>query len=1710
MSAFRAWLCAIRPPTIAPLVGDEAAVEDAELEQSWDQIEEAGVLVEPNARVIGAAEDVEEISADDHGNVQIPVPAPAPRQPSQAERDAHDATHIFYRSWCPHCVYGRRPSTQHRSRLRSDKRSVPLFCADYASARDAEDEEYAQLFIGRLYPAMSLNRIMFGTVCDSKGGEDAAVISRLATFFKETGIWKLVYKTDQESSIKVLVDAALRQTGRSGVFEAYESVPEYSAVGSSQSNGRAERAVQTVVDQIRTLKSALESRLDKRLPADHAVFRWLVEHTVSLINRFKVHEDGQTAYQALHGQRASEKVVEFGEQVFFSVPKRLRSKLCRRWRLGTYLGVVNSSNEHYVGLSNGNVVKARSVCRVVERSRWPATAVFKVIGTPSRMTPVGPEDIHPDIEQLQDPHVDRDHEDRLLAEGEHVRAEAHQSRERVWKAQPRITAKDHRAYGYTPGCPRCDDLQQRLFKTSKEHSQECRLRIYLSWKDNDDPKYLLVKHLIEPDDKKRNEPAVVNLDDDTHRRRSGSAQVEPDEPEPPERSQGSGLMTPPGRPWDEVGDGAEQEMQQIDAEIPDAVFDDPPPPLYSPFSPDGSPDQEMGESNPDAMVDALLADDKEQDRIIEDYLVILGVEKADARNHVCAMRSTRAAATFSEVYGGGSIVECANRSRRGLNIKGLRALDLRTAKPDGTPWDFSKRADRQKARQLIDEDDPDWLIGSPPCTAFSTWNFAMNYPKMSKDKVRDAIAAGRVHLNFVVSLYRKQMYKGKYFLHEHPATALSWKEDTVLALLKSPLVHTVVADQCMYGLTSPVDGNSSKRLPAMKPTRFMTNSLFMQAQLGKRCDHSHSHQQLVGGRARDAAFYPLPLVEAILQGIANQADDDHRARLEIEEKIATVNAVVMSAGTIPAATNPFLTSSCPRVSGGVLPISYQPECFKAKYIDEYTGEVLEPELIQAAIVEELNYFNERVWQIETRENMLKVPDHVFVRSRWINCNKGDANNPDIRARLVACEVNKGDKQDHYFASTPPLEAKKLLFAQYARERSRNGQPLRLSFIDVRKAYFNGMPKRPLYMAFPKEMGLPSNLVAKQVRCVYGTRDAGAIWEDTYRGALEEMGFASGNASPCCFYHQERHLSVVVHGDDFTTLGLDGDLDWFETELARNFELKLRGRLGEGTTDTELRILNRVVSITKDGLVYEADPRHSDLLVTSLGLTAANSTLTPGVKEHQADYELERLHESEASTDLKGNPLPDKEEADAICALSGYQDKSLEPTGAHEARKANTRVSRKMCFNDDVQCFDVTAYSVVFGVHPRFLVATKDGFKSAPMDLDPFTSKSGTVMEARRKRHLETHNFVDAARYRLKILQKLLLVGSHFLCSVSRPQNWTKDSSCHDCIAPTDFHTSHDTAFDTLPAFLGQRPSAQSKSQSRKFSASHVPGARCSSTFESGSRLTAVRTPKAYKPPGGQRAGAKAVKKIEQTSNSFKLAPEDATTFRALSARGNYLSQDRADIGFATKELCREFSAPTKDSQNRLKRLCRYLAGRPRVVHLFPWGTGSQEDGVLEVFVDTDFAGCKNTRRSTSGGICLLNGSNIRQWSKTQTTLALSSGEAELHGINAGIAQGLGLKSIAADLGFSLHIKVHTDASAAIGMCRRRGLGKVRHLDVADLWAQEKVRTKAIELCKIAGVDNPADMMTKHLDRATLDKHMSRVNMFSRDGRPACAPAAAGC
>ena len=131
---------------------------------------------------------------------------------------------------------------------------------------------------------------------------------------------------------------------------------------------------------------------------------------------------------------------------------------------------------------------------------------------------------------------------------------------------------------------------------------------------------------------------------------------------------------------------------------------------------------------------------------------------------------------------------------------------------------------------------------------------------------------------------------------------------------------------------------------------------------------------------------------------------------------------------------------------------------------------------------------------------------------------------------------------------------------------------------------------------------------------------------------------------------------------------------------------------------------------------------------------------------------------------------------------------------------------------------------------------------------------------------------------------------------------------------------------------------------------------------------------------------------------------------------------------------------------------------------------------------------------------------IRTWSSTQPSVTLSSGEAEFYGLVKASGAGLGHQSLVKDLGLRLPVCVWTDSSAALGIATRSGLGKLRHLETHTLWVQEKVRTGAIAVRKVAGEVNPADLFTKHLP--SKDKIHQLTALFGceyREGRAALAP-----
>ena len=106
------------------------------------------------------------------------------------------------------------------------------------------------------------------------------------------------------------------------------------------------------------------------------------------------------------------------------------------------------------------------------------------------------------------------------------------------------------------------------------------------------------------------------------------------------------------------------------------------------------------------------------------------------------------------------------------------------------------------------------------------------------------------------------------------------------------------------------------------------------------------------------------------------------------------------------------------------------------------------------------------------------------------------------------------------------------------------------------------------------------------------------------------------------------------------------------------------------------------------------------------------------------------------------------------------------------------------------------------------------------------------------------------------------------------------------------------------------------------------------------------------------------------------------------------------------------------------------------------------------------------------------GTALKAWSKTQPLIALSSGESELGAVVRASAEALGLKAVLADFGIDVGISLSTDATAAIGIVHRQGLGRVRHLACADLWVQQRIMNRELQVGKVGTRSNCADLMTK--------------------------------
>ena len=159
----------------------------------------------------------------------------------------------------------------------------------------------------------------------------------------------------------------------------------------------------------------------------------------------------------------------------------------------------------------------------------------------------------------------------------------------------------------------------------------------------------------------------------------------------------------------------------------------------------------------------------------------------------------------------------------------------------------------------------------------------------------------------------------------------------------------------------------------------------------------------------------------------------------------------------------------------------------------------------------------------------------------------------------------------------------------------------------------------------------------------------------------------------------------------------------------------------------------------------------------------------------------------------------------------------------------------------------------------------------------------------------------------------------------------------------------------------------------------------------------------------------------RTPRAWTCRPPRTTTPRATPATINYLASDRPDLQFTASMLGRTMGRPTTRSWYNLKKAARYLKEHPRVKYEYHDVT-MDEVKELVGYSDSDWAGCKRSRQSMSGGMTVVGGV-IKSWSNRQATVALSSGEAEFYSAGKAAAELIGIKSMMRDMGWDADIKL---------------------------------------------------------------------------------------
>ncbi len=322
-------------------------------------------------------------------------------------------------------------------------------------------------------------------------------------------------------------------------------------------------------------------------------------------------------------------------------------------------------------------------------------------------------------------------------------------------------------------------------------------------------------------------------------------------------------------------------------------------------------------------------------------------------------------------------------------------IDITCPREDGSTWDLLDPKCQKELERLQAEQQPELLIGSPPCTSFCSLLFLTK----TKDQIEQLRQEGREHVRICVEAYKRQLAMGKHFLHEHPAHSASWMMPEVSELINTDGVYLVQGPMCRWQMKA-VDNYGEEGF-VRKETKWLTSSPRLATLLSGRCNQEHRHVHLIGKhRTQAAARYPPKLVSAILRTLKKQLVDDRGV---------DVNAFFDSG---PTADDPE-----PDPDGWAIEFDYDAK-----------GELLDPEKVKAGKAEEIKWIlQENLFDYVPEQECREKQGRPYTL-KWVLVNKGDK----VRARLVAREVKRAKTEEErlepndVFSAMPPVESLKAL------------------------------------------------------------------------------------------------------------------------------------------------------------------------------------------------------------------------------------------------------------------------------------------------------------------------------------------------------------------------------------------------------------------------------------------------------------------------------------------------------------------------------------------------------------------------------------------------------------------------------------------------------------------------------------------------------------